>query len=187
MKCATALGGAVLMLVSLTACGGDDGGSSADDTPSTSETTAEPTAEPTEEPTDQPTDDGGSAVTGDYCADLKSARDTFSALEDDDAGLGAFDEAIGTLRQLGEEAPGDIADDWQVLIGGLDTFQGALADAGLTLQDLADPQALQDLDPQALQDLTQQLESLDSKQFDQAADAIAQQAKADCGFDLDGS
>ena len=65
--------------------------------------------------------DGGSSSSGDYCDDLESATEKFDALSDQD--FGEFDEVFGTLQQLGDEAPDEVADDWQVLIGGLGKLQ----------------------------------------------------------------
>lgn len=196
MKLVTCLLGAVLMLGTMTACGDDGGDSSADDGSTETRTTEEageagdPTTEPpaddepTDEPTEEPTEDSGGGVelTGDYCADLKSATDTFDTL--DEGQVGQFEEAIAVLQQLGSEAPSEIADDWQVLTGALDIFEQALADAGLTMADLTDPSSMQDLDPQVLQELTRKLESLDSKKFDVASENIEEHAKSECGVDM---
>jgi hypothetical protein len=92
---------------------------------------------------------------------------------------------ISQLRDIGDDAPSEVADDWEVLVGGFDTFQQALEDAGLSLEDLADPQSMNNLDPKALQQLTQQLKSLDSKQFEQAGENISRHAEAECGFKLE--
>jgi len=191
MKLVTCLLGAVLMLGTMTACGDDGGDSNADDDTTTTSTTEEadeadePTGEPTDEPTDEPTEDsggGGVELTGDCCAELKSASDSFDTL--DEGQVGQFEEAIAVLQQLGSEAPSEIADDWQVLTGALDIFEQALADAGLTMADLTDPSSVQDLDPQVLQELTQKLDSLDSKKFDVASEAIEEHAKSECGIDM---
>jgi hypothetical protein len=189
MKLATCLIGAVLAMASLTACGddgGDEAGSGSDESSQEStETPDETTDEPTEEPTEEPTDDSGGG--GDYCDALRSAKDKLDDFEGDDADIGQFDEVVVELRGIGAEAPSEVADDWEVLLGGFDKLQQALDDAGLTLEDLADPKAMNELDPQVLQQLTDELESLDSKQFEQAGNDIARHAKAECGFKLDDS
>jgi hypothetical protein len=187
-RLATCLVGAVLALASLTACGddgGDDAGGGSDPTQSAeaSETPDEAT-EPTEEATEDSAAGGGG---GEYCDQLRSAKDRMEDLGGPSSDVGEFDQVVAELRQLSDVAPSEVGDDWQVLIGGFDTLQQALDDAGLSMEDLADPQSMQDLDPKVLQQLTQQLEGMDSKQFEQAGNAISQHAQAECGFALDES
>jgi hypothetical protein len=191
-KLATCLVGVVLALASLTACGddgGDDAGAGSDPTTSeeSSETPGEAT-EPPEEPTEENTEDGADGGGGGaYCDELRSARDRMADLGGPSSDVGEFEQVVSELREIGDAAPAEVKDDWQVLIGGFDTLQQALDDAGLSMGDLADPQSMQDLDPKVLQQLTQQLESLDSKQFEQASTNISQHAESECGFVLDES
>jgi len=184
----TCLIGALLMVPALSACGGDDGDSASD---SSSEATDGQSAdedggssgdEPSDEPTGQPDD---AASGGDYCDALKSTRDRLEALEGEGGGLADFDEAIGALREVADDAPADVSADWEVMIGGFDTLVQALDEAGVRLEDLADPEALGDIDPEAMQQLQEELEALDSKKFEQAANSISQHARSECGFDLD--
>jgi hypothetical protein len=180
--------GVLLMLATLTACGGDDGGSASDSgSDSSSESADEPTDEAADEPTDEPTEPPADGDDEPYCESLKDARDRLQALEGQGGSTGDFEEAIGALRGISEEAPASVAGDWRVFIGGFDTLVQALDEAGLSLEDLADPQAMGDIDPQELQELQEQIESLDSKKFQQAADSISSHARSECGFDLEGS
>ena len=43
---------------------------------------------------------------------------------------GLFETQLANFRQLEPDAPDDIRDDFQILIEGLEAYQGALADAG---------------------------------------------------------
>jgi hypothetical protein len=194
------LAGVLLMLATLTACGGDEAGSASD---SGSDSSSESADEPTEdsgddsggdsggEQTDEPTDGstGGSAdgADGPYCESLKDARDRLQALEGQGGDTASFEQAIGALRSVSDEAPANVAGDWRVLLDGFDTFVQALDEAGVSLEDLSDPQAMSDIKPQELQQLQQKLGSLDSKRFQRAGSSISEHARSECGFDLEGS
>jgi hypothetical protein len=186
------LAGVLLMLATLTACGGDDGGSASDSgNDSSSESADEPTEEPGDdagsEPTDEPAEGSADGAGGAYCESLKDARDRLQALEGQGGDTAAFEEAISALRGISDEAPANVAGDWRVVIGGFDTFVQALDDAGVSLEDLSDPQAMGDIKPQELQQLQQKLGSLDSKKFKQAGSSISEHARSECGFDLEGN
>jgi len=150
-KLATGMAGALLLLASVTACGGDDGG------------------------------DGGSS-SGDYCDTLKSATEKFEALSDQD--FGEFDEVISTLQQLGDEAPEEVSADWKVLNDGLGEFQAALDEAGVSMEDLSDPEAIADLDPDAMQNLTEVAQGMSGQEFEDASKNIEEHAKSECDVDL---
>lgn len=182
------LAGALLMLATLTACGGDDGGSAADSgSDSSSESADEPTEESGDDTGSEPTDGSVDGAGGAYCDSLKEARERLQALEGQGGDTAAFEEAISALRGISDEAPANVAGDWQVVIGGFDTFVQALDDAGVSLEDLSDPQAMSDIKPQELQQLQQKLGSLDSKEFKQAGANISEHARSECGFDLEGN
>lgn len=129
--------------------------------------------------------DGESNDAGSYCDDLKAAQEQFKSLESPDADPAQIDEAFTTLQALGDEAPEEVAGDWKVLTDALDTLEQALDDAGLSLEDLESPEALNDLDPGAAQDLAQQFSSLGSQEFSDAQEAISKHAKDECGVELD--
>jgi hypothetical protein len=62
----------------------------------------------------------------------------------------------------------------------------ALDDAGVSLEDLSDPQAMGDIKPQELQQLQQKLGSLDSRSSSSGS-SISEHARSECGFDLEGN
>jgi hypothetical protein len=131
--------------------------------------------------------DGESNDAGSYCDDLRDAKEEFASLGSDGAAPAQLGEAVSALQKLGAEAPDEVAGDWEVVTGGFDKIEQALDDAGVSLDDLDNPEALTQLDPAAAQKLAQELGSLDSQESSDAFDAIAQHAKDTCDVDLGGS
>ena len=161
-RLATSLTGVVLVFGALTACSGDDSGGG-----------------------DASGDNGGDASTGSYCDELAAAQTEFDSLGNADPTR--IDEAFNTLQSLGADAPEQVAGDWQVVSAGFERIEQGLADAGLTFEDLSKPQTLLELDQQTLQQLQQELQSLDTPQFDNALTSISEHAQQECGVDLGGS
>jgi hypothetical protein len=157
-KLASSAAGAVLLLGALAACGDDSGSGDGESS-------------------------GGDASS--YCDDLKDAKEQFKSLEGDDADPSQLDEAFATMQSLGDEAPDEVAGDWKVMTDGFDKIEKALDEAGLSMEDLANPEALADLDPAAAQKLSQEFTSLDSQEFSDAGDAITKHAKDECDVDLE--
>ena len=133
---------------------------------------------------------GGESSADDYCGAVEAAKAQFDDLET--GNFVAFDQAFDTLRGLAEQAPEEVAAEWQVLVGGLDQFESALENAGLSLEEFGayveDPaNPPEGLDPAALEQLGTELQSLDSGEFTQASEAITKHAQSECGVDLEDS
>lgn len=124
--------------------------------------------------------------TEEYCNSLEDAEAEFSAIDEGD--LGNFGDAIDRMREIGADAPDEVADDWEVLTGALDDMEQALDDAGLTFDDLGTLSTTGELpegvDPSALTGLQEQLGSLDSDETNAAGDAIDAHAEEECGITL---
>ncbi|MGL5808333.1 MAG: hypothetical protein ACRCYQ_00115 [Nocardioides sp.] len=120
-----------------------------------------------------------------YCDSLKSATKDFDAFENAD--MADLDAAIKTFHKLAKAAPDEVADEWKTLDGTLVTVEKTLDEAGLKFSDLEDLQAgkiPEDLDPAKLTDLGEDLQKLDDKKAQKAADAIEKHAKDECDVDL---
>ena len=132
---------------------------------------------------------GDSSSSGeDYCASLEEAKAQFDSLDEGD--LANFEEAFGTLRELGDQAPEEISAEWDTMISGIDQLEQAVEEAGLTLDELAeiaqDPSAMpDDVDMAKLQELGTKMQELDSQEFTEAGDAITAHAEEECGITLD--
>lgn len=151
MKCSVALAGAMLMVGSVSACG------------------------------------GGAASTQEYCDSLQQLRDDFSSIQNPGPGdMEQFNEAIDRMSELADQAPDEVSEQWQTLSGGLEQLRSAVDDLGISMEDLADPQAMSEIDPQQLQEFQQRVESLGSQETQRATDEIEQHAQQECGIDLGG-
>ncbi len=148
MKFLTGVAGAVLVLGSLTACGGGD---------------------------------------DEYCSAIEDAQKQFEGLENGED-FDQLGDAIDTLQGLGEDAPDDVADDWEVFNDALADFQTALDDAGVSGADLEAmqngeiPEGLDD--PATMEDLTTASQALTSEEVSDAGDAIKKHAEETCDVDF---
>lgn len=134
-------------------------------------------------------DDGGGAASdgGDYCQDLKAAKENLDKIEGGD--LGSLEDTTEQIHDLRDEAPDEIKDDWEILSDAFDQILAAFEEAGLDKEELA---ALQegsklpeDVDMAALQEALAELETLSRGEFEKAGDNIAKHAKEECDLDLE--
>jgi hypothetical protein len=130
-------------------------------------------------------DDGGSAGGGDYCDSIADAK---AELEDIQGGdIGGFEQAIETVHELADEAPDEVADDWEVLEGGIDDLVAALEKAGIEPSDLeaiSRGEMPPGLDPAKLQTLAEDMQDFGGEEFETATDNIEKHAKDECDVDL---
>lgn len=122
-----------------------------------------------------------------YCEDLRSAEEQFSSFGDDAA---QFEEAVATFRELGEEAPDEVADDWEAFLGAFDELEAALNDAGIELSDLEEIQQgnlPEGVSQEDLRALGTEIEALSDGTVEKAGSAIEEHAKTECDVDLSGS
>lgn len=139
------------------------------------------------------TDGKSSASTssGDYCAQLKSAKSDFDAFKSDSPDFTKFDEAIARFHTLADSAPPEVAGDWKTVDDALAAMEKALASAGLSMKDIAaissgkmpagmTPAQLQAIGPK----LQKAMSGLDTDAAQKAGDAIEKHAKSKCGVDL---
>lgn len=65
-----------------------------------------------------------------YCAQVEQDSEDLTRVVDE-GGAGAFIEALPTLEDLAEKAPGDIQDEWSLLIDALHGLRDALEETGV--------------------------------------------------------
>jgi len=134
---------------------------------------------------------GEDSATSTYCKDLKAAKADFASLDTSAPDFDKFDEVIATFHKLAKDAPPAVEKEWKTLDSGLSTLQKDLADAGLSLADLA-PISRGELPKGMTQDelsaLAPKLQAtfakLEDSSFQTASKKIEKHAKTACDIDL---
>ncbi|MQW76264.1 hypothetical protein GHK92_10285 [Nocardioides sp. dk4132] len=72
----------------------------------------------------------GQDETESYCAEVSARQDELAG-HLDEGGPDALLRALPVLEDLGEEAPGDLADEWHQVLGRLRALDSALREAGV--------------------------------------------------------
>jgi hypothetical protein len=126
---------------------------------------------------------GGGLASGNYCGDLKSAKDAVSSLGNGALTQAKFDELSADLHGIASEAPADVKDDWSTLAQAIDSLKAALDKAGVSLDDLQNlGSGGATIDPATLQALTEAAKSMDSDAITKSTDAIAKEVKSECNL-----
>lgn len=123
---------------------------------------------------------GGGGDTEAYCDGLKDAENAFSG----DMDPGAMDQVSDTISDLADDAPDEVSGDWETLENAYGDFEDALEDAGLSTEDMSDPEKLQSMDPEDMQKIQDASESMSSDDITKATDNIEKHAKDECDVDL---
>lgn len=163
----------------LVACGGgDDGGSSASgDSSSSSDASSESSPE-------------ASADSSDYCQELEDAQSAFTAFDSTQPQPEQLQQAFDTFKQLADDAPAAVEQDWATIADAVDTVETSLDSIGLEIGDLTSlqqGQVPQGVTPQDLQRVAQDLQSLANPEFAEAGQAIQEHAQSECDIDLGGA
>jgi hypothetical protein len=132
--------------------------------------------------------DTGATDTETYCAQLKTDKKYFDAFSGGDVDPGQLGDAVSRIHDLADAAPEDIAPDWGVLDGALSELERALAEAGISTDDLAGLQKGQlpkGVDMAKLTKILPKVQALNSQELQDAATSIRTHAKDECGVTLD--
>ena len=118
-----------------------------------------------------------------YCGTVEEHQETLTeiaAAQD----AGSLLDALPAYRDLAEDAPRDIAGDWDQVVDALDALEGALADAGVEPEeyDAADPPA--DLAAEDRRAIERAAEELGSQATVGAMARVEQHALDVCGTPL---
>lgn len=119
----------------------------------------------------------------DYCQALEADQEAFAAMQQDTSGLGLLRQRP-LLQRLADNAPDDLADEWQTLTGALDAFSDTLEEVGVDPEDFeagTPPDSLSDADRSRIEEAADELSSADVVA---AANGIEQQAKDVCKLQL---
>lgn len=122
-----------------------------------------------------------------YCDELQGTIDEFGSL----TGAGdpaQLERAFDEIERLADEAPEEIADEWDRLAEQMGEIRDTLEEAGIEISDLAgiqNGQLPEGVSQEDLAELGQSLQSLSGEEVQQAATAISEHAQEECGIDLE--
>jgi hypothetical protein len=118
-----------------------------------------------------------------YCNALKADQETFSEMQEDTSGL-ALLRHVTLLHRLADKAPDDLSDEWQVLLGALDSFSRTLDEVGVSPDDFSDGKPPAGLSAADRTRIANAADALSSADVVGAANGIEQQAKDVCKLQL---
>lgn len=118
-----------------------------------------------------------------YCDALKSEQKAFSEMQEDTSGLGLLHHR-SLLHRLADEAPDDLQDEWQTLLGALDAFAETLDEIGVEPDDFAHGQPPAGLSEADRTRIANAASELSAEDVVVAADGIEQHAKDVCKLQL---
>jgi hypothetical protein len=118
-------------------------------------------------------------VRADYCETVKERQRALSDRLADGSPTALLD-AQPIFRDLADAAPGDIADDWRVLLDAIEGLDGALTEAGVdpATYDPGKPPA--DLTDEQREDIERAAAELLNPRTEEAVAAVDQQARDVC-------
>ncbi len=125
----------------------------------------------------------GGDSTEDYCGAIEGANEQITKMIASDS-PSALLSNLPLLRDLAEESPEDLADEWETFIGALEGLDEALDEAGVKASDFEagkPPEGLSDADQKAIADAAGQVGGEDVAE---ATSGIEQQARDVCKVNL---
>lgn len=120
-----------------------------------------------------------------YCDEVVDTKSDFDGLEAADAGN--IGDAFDAYERLGEKAPKEVEDDWEIVLDDVREFQRVLDDVGLGFDDLdslSTGEMPEGFDLAKLQEVGEATEGLNGEEFNDAMEAIEEHAEEECGVDL---
>jgi hypothetical protein len=182
-----ALASVVLMVATLTACGGS---SKSDNTASSDTSSSDKSSSDTSSTTSSDNSGNGSNSGSTYCTELRGARDKFKTLNVTGIDKDQFKTVTDEFDKLAAIAPDEVKADWTTVSDGLKQVYQILANAGLSfddLQKLGSGHLPKGVSPQDLAKVGKQLQqALSGTKFKAAASHITTEAKTECGVNLGG-
>lgn len=124
-----------------------------------------------------------------YCSSLKQDKAKLTRLAADSAkpgktGTDALGDTVGVLSGLRDDAPDDIADEWDTLVGALQGLSGAIKDSGADPSDFASGKQPAGVTVGQYKAVQQAAAELRTTRVQQAGASIEQHAQDVCKVDL---
>ncbi len=125
---------------------------------------------------------GGNSIE-DYCAELSANRTALADMIDSESPAALLDN-LPLLRDLAEQSPEDLADEWRVFVGALDDLDNALDDAGVRAEDVGDGTFPADVDAAERERIVAAANEIRGDDVVAAAAGIEQQGRDVCKVNL---
>ena len=125
----------------------------------------------------------GGDSTDAYCRDLESNRKQIADMIGSGSPAALLD-GLPVLRELADQSPDDLADEWQAYVGALEGLDDALKEAGVEAGDFEDgkpPAGLSAADQKSIADAASQIAT---PEVVEASTGIEQQARDVCKVNL---
>lgn len=124
-----------------------------------------------------------------YCDTMKDASELITSFTGN-ASTPDFDEIqdfVDKAKELADQAPAAVEDDWKTMVGGMDDLAAALDEVGLKLEDLGGMltgEMPEGIDQEQLLALGEKLQGLAGEEMTKAGEAIGEHAEKECGLKL---
>lgn len=115
-----------------------------------------------------------------YCGEVREHRKQIAEMVSSEQGPEALLDGLPLLRELADEAPDDISDEWQTFLNAVENLDEALDDAGVEPEDFEGgrpPEGLSSTEEKAVADAAS---GLTTEEVTGAASGIEQQARDVC-------
>lgn len=119
-----------------------------------------------------------------YCDSLADSRETLAGLASGPGDAAAMDQALQVFRDLRDDAPGDLEDEWSTLVFAYETLTEAFRDADVDpgeYDPAAPPPSLSDEQVRRIEGAAAELRT---PRVMDAADGVEQHARDVCKVDL---
>ena len=130
--------------------------------------------------------EGSTTGSGDYCADLEAVQKQLNSVSGGD--LGDVEGILDSLETLKDEAPDEIAEDWDTLYTAFEKIVRTYQDAGFSAEDMAavqNGQVPDGVDQQALLEVSSTIAKIGgAPELQSAVEDIQQHAKDECDLTL---
>ena len=115
-----------------------------------------------------------------YCGEVRENRKQLAEMVSSEQGPEALLDGLPLLRDLAEEAPDDISDEWQTFLNAVDNLDEALDDAGVSPEEFEGGEPPADLTAAEKQAVADAASGLTTEEVAGAAGGIEQQARDVC-------
>jgi hypothetical protein len=115
-----------------------------------------------------------------YCGEVREHRRQLAEMVSSEQGPEALLDGLPLLRDLAEEAPDDISDEWQTFLNAVENLDSALDDAGVSPEEFEGGRPPEELSQAEREAVADAASGLTTDEVAGAAGGIEQQARDVC-------